>query len=85
MHVQTARAAARSYLASHRMTRDGCAREIFRGYAAPGQPGYTVKRGTITVPGLGASAFDGTHTFATNELFDEIEQGQGDMFGGFGE
>lgn len=49
------------------------------GFGAPGEPGYLFSHGRITVPGLPYKGEQ--HTFPPDELIDELNVGQGDLFG----
>ena len=53
---------------------------IHEGYGAPGEPGYEIGYGRITVPG--AAGPKPRHTFSTDELVEAIRNGQCDLFGG---
>lgn len=64
-------------------TLHGADRETLRrtteGYVAPGEPGYDIRAGHITVPA--SIRLQPRFSFATDDLMDEVEQGQGDLFG----
>ena len=49
------------------------------GFGSPDEPGYLFSHGRITVPGLPYKGEQ--HTFPTDELIDELNVGQGDLFG----
>ncbi len=52
-------------------TRRAMRETVHEGYGAPGQPGYMIERGWITVPGV---AYKGKqHRFRVDELVDEME------------
>lgn len=60
------------------VTRERLRSHPTEGFVGPGKPGYDLSHGKITVP---ANIRPGPlHTFATDDLVNEIEQGQGDLF-----
>lgn len=55
-------------------------RRTTQGFVAPGEPGFDLRAGHITVPAN--TRPEPRYSFDTDDLMDEIENGQGDLFGG---
>lgn len=76
MEAFEARQHAIHYLNATKKTREHCNENIGEGAGGPGEPGWYLSHGKIRI----GRGFE--HEFRTDDLFDEIERGQQDLFGG---
>ena len=56
------------------VTREALRHHASEGFAAPGEPGYDLGHGRITVPACHRE--ETRHTFSTDDLFDELRGGR---------
>lgn len=62
-------------------TRRSMNETVHEGFGGPGEWGFEIAHGRMTVPGVTRRREHGKHRFTTDALVDDVEREQGELFG----